>query len=166
MLNYHLQLTVVCAFFSRFFKNSYRKKVIQMTAEGEKHIKMKEKTEKELKLDLWTLVFTGIGFIASWVNMLYIFDAPRTIEVLAFLSIIFTTMIPGVIIALINRYWGYGYLIGFASAGIPFLIMIDLFIGGYTFATTVFIFIILWLIFWKTWRSLSSIKTGGKLGVS
>ena len=162
MLYYHLQLTVVYIFFSRFFKNRYRKKVIQMTAKDEKHIKMKEKTEKELKLDIWTLVFTGIGFIASWINMLFIFDAPRTIEVLAILSIILTTMIPGVIIALINRYWGYGYLIGFACAGIPFLIMIDLFIGGYTFATTVFIFIILWLIFWKTWRSLSSIKTGGK----
>ncbi|MBY9011128.1 MAG: hypothetical protein KGD70_02010 [Candidatus Lokiarchaeota archaeon] len=119
-----------------------------------------EQTEKELKLDMWTFVFVGIGFIASWVNMLFILDAPRTIEVLAFLSIIFTTMIPGIIIALINRYWGYGYLIGFAIAGIPFLIIIDLFIGGYTFATTIFIFIILWLIFWKTWRSLSSIKAG------
>ena len=51
------------------------------------------------------------------------------------------------------------YLLGFAIAGVPFLIMIDLFIGGYTFATTIFIFVILWLIFWKTWRSLSSIKT-------
>ena len=119
-----------------------------------------EQTEKELKLDMWTFVFVGIGFIASWVNMLFILDAPRTIEVLAFLSIIFTTMIPGIIIALINRYWGYGYLIGFAIAGIPFLIIIDLFIGGYTFATIIFIFIILWLIFWKTWRSLSSIKAG------
>ncbi len=133
-----------------------------MTAKDEIHIKMKEKAEKELKLDLWTLVFTCIGFIASWINMLFIFDAPRTIEVLAFLSIILTTMIPGIIIALINRYWGYGYLIGFASAGIPFFITIDLFIGGYTFATTLFIFIILWLIFWKAWRSLSSIKTVGK----
>jgi len=135
-----------------------------MTEKDEIHIKIKEKAEKELKLDLWTLVFTGTGFIASWINMLFIFDAPRTIEeeVLAFLSIILTTMIPGIIIALINRYWGYGYLIGFASAGIPFLITIDLFIGGYTFATTLFIFIILWLIFWKAWRSLSSIKTGGK----
>ncbi|NVM17747.1 MAG: hypothetical protein HWN80_08520 [Candidatus Lokiarchaeota archaeon] len=120
---------------------------------------MRKKAEKELKLDFWTFIITTIGFIASWFNMIFILDAPRTIEVLAFLSIILTTMIPGVVIALINRYWGYGYLIGFASAGIPFLIMVDLFIGGYTFATTVFIFIILWLIFWKAWRSLSSIKT-------
>ena len=135
-----------------------------MAVIDEEHIMTKDKIERELKIDIWTLVFTAIGFVASWVNMLFIFDAPRTIEeeVLAFLSIILTTMIPGVVIALINRYWGYGYLIGFASAGIPFLIMIDLFIGGYTFATTIFIFIILWLIFWKTWRSLSSIKTGGK----
>ena len=133
-----------------------------MTSKDEQHIRMKERTETELKLNIWTFLFAVIGFLASWFNMIFILDAPRTIEVLAFLSIILTTMIPGVIIALINRYWGYGYLIGFASAGIPFLILFDLFIGGYTFATTVFIFIILWLIFWKTWRSLSSIKTGGK----
>lgn len=130
-----------------------------MNVKDEEEIGMRKKTEKELKLDLWTLFFTAIGFIASWFNMIFILDAPRTIEVLAFLSIIFTTMIPGIIIALINRYWGYGYLLGFASAGIPFLLIVDLFIGGYTFATTVFIFIILWLIFWKAWRSLSSIKT-------
>ncbi len=122
--------------------------------------KVREKAEPDLKLEIWTLLFTVIGFITSWFNMIFILDAPRAIEVLAFLSIIITTIIPGVIIALINRYWGYGYLIGFASAGIPFLIFVDLFIGGYTFATTIFIFIILWLIFWKTWRSLSSIKTG------
>jgi len=131
-----------------------------MSAKDKEQTGMGGQKEKELKLNLWTFTFTGIGFIASWFNMMLILDAPRTIEVLAFLSIILTTMIPGIIIALINRYWGYGYLVGFAIAGIPFLIMIDLFIGGYTFATTVFIFIILWLIFWKTWRSLSSITTG------
>ena len=120
----------------------------------------RDKAEKDLRINIWTLLFVIIGFVASWVNMTYIQDAPRSIEVLAFLSIIFTTMIPGIIIALVNRYWGYGYLIGFAIAGIPFLLVVDLFIGGYTFATTVFIFIILWLIFWKTWRSLSSIRAG------
>ncbi len=119
-----------------------------------------DKAEKDLRLNVWTLMFVIIGFVASWVNMTFIQDAPRSIEVLAFLSIIFTTMIPGIIIALVNRYWGYGYLIGFASAGIPFLIIVDLFIGGYTFATSIFIFIILWLIFWKAWRSLSSIRAG------
>ncbi len=120
----------------------------------------RDKAEKDLSINVWTLLFVVIGFVASWVNMTFIQDAPRSIEVLAFLSIIFTTMIPGIIIALVNRFWGYGYLIGFAIAGIPFLIIVDLFIGGYTFATTLFIFIILWLIFWKAWRSLSSIRTG------
>ena len=119
----------------------------------------RDKAEKDLSINVWTLLFVVIGFVASWVNMTFIQDAPRSIEVLAFLSIIFTTMIPGIVIALVNRYWGYGYLIGFAIAGIPFLIIVDLFIGGYTFATTLFIFIILWLIFWKAWRSLSSIRT-------
>jgi hypothetical protein len=122
-----------------------------------------EKSEDELTLNIWSLMFVIIGFIASWVNMVFIKDAPSSIEVLAFLSIIFTTMIPGIIIALVNRYWGYSYLIGFAIAGIPFFILEDLFIGGYTFATSVFIFIILWLIFWKAWRSLSTIRTGSLL---
>jgi hypothetical protein len=79
-------------------------------------------------------------------------------EILAYLSIIFTTIIPAVIIGIKNRYWGYGYIFGFSIAGIPFMI-IDLFIGGYTFATAFFIFIIMYLIFWKTWRSISRIKT-------
>lgn len=113
------------------------------------------KPEPEFKIDLGTIVCTIIGFVISWINMLVILDS---MEIWSYLSIIFTTIIPGVIISLKNRYWGYGYMIGFSGAGIPFLILIDLFIGGYTFATGLLIFIILWLIFWKAWRSLSSIK--------
>ncbi|MFX1496421.1 MAG: hypothetical protein ACFFBH_02735 [Promethearchaeota archaeon] len=90
--------------------------------------------------------------------MLLILESSKYIEVLAYLSIILTTMIPGVIIALKKRYWGYSYLSGFSIAGIPFMILIDLFIGAYTCITTIFIFAILWLIFWKAWRSLDSIK--------
>jgi len=114
--------------------------------------------EPPLKYDVFTIIFFVFGFIASWFNMILILEAPRYIEVIAYLSIIFTTIIPGVIIALKKRYWGYGYLFGFSVAGVPFMIIVDLFIGGYTCITTLFIFIILWLIFWKTWRSLSSIK--------
>jgi len=114
--------------------------------------------EPPLKFNVITIIFFAIGFVISWFNMILILEAPRYIEVIAYLSIIFTTIIPGVIIAYKNRYWGYGYLFGFSVAGIPFMIIVDLFIGGYTCITTLFIFIILWLIFWKTWRSLSSIK--------
>jgi len=88
--------------------------------------------------------------------MLIISDS---MEVWTYLTIIFTIIIPGVIIALKNRYWGYGYIFGFSIAGIPFIFIIDLFIGLYIFTTALFIFIILWLIFWKTWRSLSTIKS-------
>ena len=111
--------------------------------------------EPEFKLDKLTIVFILIGFIVSWINMVIILDS---MEIWSYLSIIFTTIIPGIGIALKNRYWGYGYLIGFALAGIPFTFFMDLFIGGYTFVTTILIFVILWLIFWKAWRSISSIK--------
>ncbi len=111
--------------------------------------------EPEFKFTIVTFIWVIIGFMASWLNMLIILDY---MEIWSYLTIIFTTIIPTVIIALKNRFWGYGYLIGFSVAGIPFLFIVDLFIGGYTFATALFIFIILWLIFWKTWRSLSSIR--------
>ncbi|MFX1470857.1 MAG: hypothetical protein ACFFB8_19630 [Promethearchaeota archaeon] len=111
--------------------------------------------EPEFKIDIGTIIWIIIGFITSWLNMLIILDS---MEIWSYLTIIFTTIIPTVVIGLKNRYWGYGYLFGFSVAGIPFLIIVDLFIGGYTFATSLFIFIILWLIFWKGWRAISSIK--------
>lgn len=114
--------------------------------------------EPNLKLDYKALINFIVGFIISWINMEFIDIAPASIEVIAFLSIIATTFIPAIIISLKNRYWAYGYMIGFASAGIPYFIFKDVFIGGYTVATAFFIFLIMWLIFWKTWRTLSAIK--------
>ena len=115
--------------------------------------------EPEFKIDIGTVIWVIIGSVVSWVNMLLILDS---MEIWSYLTIIFTTIIPTVIIALKNRFWGSGYLIGFAISGIPFSFLDppygDLFIGWYTFFTSSFIFIILWLIFWKAWRSLSSIK--------
>jgi len=126
--------------------------------------KNREKREPEFELDIVTGVFFVIGFISSWINMILIMDAQTTnlhpqLKIFMYFTIIFTTIIPTIGIGLINRLWGYGYILGFASAGIPFIFIIDLFIGAYTFATTLFIFIILWIIFWKAWRSLKSIKT-------
>lgn len=112
--------------------------------------------EPEFKIDLGTIVFIIVGFTVSWINMLIIY---YYMEVWAYLSVIFTVMIPCIIIAVKNRYWGYGYVAGFSIAGIPFFFLVDLFIGGYTFCVALFLFIIMWLVFWKTWRSLSAIKT-------
>jgi len=122
------------------------------------------KEDPEFKIDLGTIVFVIIGSIVSWINMLTILfylkgNYESIIIILAFLSVIFTVIIPGMIIGMKNRFWGYGYIFGFAIAGIPFSFVGDLFIGWYTFATAIFIFIIIWLIFWKTWRSLASIRT-------
>jgi len=121
--------------------------------------KRKEQTvgrpEPEFKFTIATVIWIVIGFISSWINMIVILDS---MEIWTYLSIIFTTIIPGVIIGLKDRYWGYGYMLGFAIAGIPFLIIVDLFIGGYVFATTLFIFIIIMLIFWLGWRSIGAIK--------
>ena len=95
----------------------------------EKTVSPLGKVEPEFKFDVGTVVFMIIGSIVSWLNMLVIY---ASMEIIAYLSIIFTTIIPGVIIALKKRFWGYGYLFGFSVAGIPFMIIVDLFIGGYT----------------------------------
>jgi hypothetical protein len=115
--------------------------------------------EPEFTVNFKTILWSIAGSVISWFNMIYIYNSPRSVEVLAFLSIILTTFIPAIIISLKDRYWGYAYMIGFSVAGILFMIIIDPFIGGYTFITALFIFIIMLLIFWKTWRTLSAIKT-------
>ncbi len=115
--------------------------------------------EPEFKFGIGTVIWIIVGFIVSWVNMLIILNS---MQIWSYLTIIFTTIIPGVIIGLKDRYWGYGYMGGFAVAGIPFSFLNepygDLFIGGYTFATALFIFLIILLIFWTGWRSISAIK--------
>jgi len=121
--------------------------------------------EKEFEFDAGTVIFGVIGFIVSWINMFLIQLTPVAgheiwnIKVFAYLSIIFTATIPCVGIGVKNRFWAYGYIVGFSIAGIPFSIFVDLFIGAITFVTTISLFIIMWIIFWKAWRSLSSIKT-------
>jgi hypothetical protein len=130
---------------------------------NEQKLGSEEEEEEELTLDIATLLFGIVGFLVSWINMIIIYQTQmkssnELLKIFTYLSIIFTTVIPCVGIGLKHRLWGYGYIIGFAIAGIPFLFLVDLFIGGYTSATTLFLFIILWLIFWKAWRSLSSIK--------
>jgi len=134
-----------------------------MPNEDRKKINPLGKEDPEFKIDIGTIVFTIIGAVVSWINMLIILvyqlgDYESIVMIMAYLSIIFTIIIPGVIIGIKNRFWGYGYLLGFALAGIPFMFLVDLFIGGYTFVTAMFIFIIMWLIFWKVWRSLAMMK--------
>ncbi|MHA2277891.1 MAG: hypothetical protein ACXAC2_19080 [Candidatus Kariarchaeaceae archaeon] len=111
--------------------------------------------EPKFKFGIGTIIWIIIGFIVSWINMIII---DNSMQIWSYLTIIFTTIIPGVIVGLKDRYWGYGYMIGFAFAGIPFLLVVDLFIGGYVFATAIFIFVIVMLIFWMGWRSISGIS--------
>lgn len=125
----------------------------------EKSVSPLGRAEPEFKIDIGTIVFGLIGGLISWLNMLLIL---AFMAVWAFLSIIFIASVPGVLIGCKNRYWGYAFMIGFSVAGIPFSIFFDIFIGGYVFFTALFILIIMWLVFWKTWRSLSTIKRDGE----
>ncbi len=118
-----------------------------------------EKKEPEFKIGIPLILFGLLGFIIAWINMIIILES---MQVWSYLSIIFTTSVPGILISLKNRYWGYSYMGGFSASGIPFSIIVDLFIGGYTFFTSIFIFVIMWLIFWKTWRSLSKLSMKGE----
>lgn len=117
------------------------------------------RADPEFKFDISTIIFTLIGGIISWLNMLLIL---AFMAVWAFLSIIFISSIPGVIIAYKNRYWGYGFMLGYSIVGIPFAIFLDPFIGFYVFFVALCILAIMWLIFWKIWRSLSAIKSASE----
>ena len=54
--------------------------------------------EEELKFDIRTVVFIVIGCLVSWVNMLIILNL---MTIPSYLSVIFTTSIPGIIISII-----------------------------------------------------------------
>ncbi len=124
-----------------------------MSANKKNPTPMEEK--QKIKITYKMIIFFILGGCVSWINMWFILIF---MEIWSYLSIIFTTIIPCVGIGLKNRLWAYSYILGFSIAGIPFMIFMDLFIGGYTFITTFLIFIIIWLIFWKAWRTIGSIK--------
>ena len=126
---------------------------------NEKSVSPLGRADPEFKFDISTIIFTLIGGIISWLNMLLIL---AFMAVWAFLSIIFISSIPGVIIAYKNRYWGYGFMLGYSIVGIPFAIFLDPFIGFYVFFVALCILAIMWLIFWKIWRSLSAIKSASE----
>lgn len=105
--------------------------------------------------NLFLVFYCIIGFVVSNINMYIIV---LSMEVWAYLLIIFLIIIPAIIIGLKVRDWAYGYMIGYSTAGILGIFIYDLFIGAYTVAVSILIFIILWLIFFKTWRSISKIK--------
>ncbi|MHA2035646.1 MAG: hypothetical protein ACW98X_04390, partial [Promethearchaeota archaeon] len=50
--------------------------------------------EPEFKFGLGTVIWIVVGFIASWVNMVIILNS---MQIWSYLTIIFTTIIPGVI---------------------------------------------------------------------
>ncbi len=105
--------------------------------------------------DFFLVFYYITGFVISNINMYIIV---LSMEVWAYLLIIFLIIIPAIIIGLRLRIWSYGYMIGYSTAGILGIFIYDLFIGAYTVAVSIFIFVILWLIFFKTWRSISKIK--------
>ncbi len=105
--------------------------------------------------NLFLVFYCIIGFVVSNINMYIIV---LSMEVWAYLLIIFLIIIPAIIIGLRLRIWSYGYMIGYSTAGILGIFIYDLFIGFYTAVVTILLFMILWLIFFKTWRSISKIK--------
>ena len=109
----------------------------------------------QLRNNFFLVLFFIIGFVVSNINMYIIL---LSMEVWAYLLIIFLIIIPAIIIGLRLRIWSYGYMIGYSTAGILGIFIYDLFIGAYTVVVSIFIFTILWLIFFKTWRSISKIK--------
>lgn len=111
--------------------------------------------DNKLRNNFFLVLFFIIGFVVSNINMYIIL---LSMEVWAYLLIIFLIIIPAIIIGLRLRIWSYGYMIGYSTAGILGIFIYDLFIGAYTVVVSIFIFTILWLIFFKTWRSISKIK--------
>lgn len=96
-----------------------------------------------------------VGFVVSVVDQIVI---QGSMEIWAYLLIIFLIIIPGVAIGLVVRRYGYAYILGFLAGGFVGVFTIDAYIGWTSFFSALFIFLIIWLIFWKIWRSIASVQ--------
>lgn len=119
--------------------------------------------EKKLKpakpIDYWLFALIGIAVCAFnvWITI-NTRDEQNMWWIWSYLIIIFLVLIPDIIFAVSKRARGYGYIIGYLIGGAYELIFGDPFIGGYFIVVTIFLFLIVYLIFWKVWRSFSKFK--------
>lgn len=72
-----------------------------------------------------------------------------------FFIVPFLFTIPAIIFSNMKRARGYGFVIGYMSGGIIGSIIWDLFLGIYTSAVAGILFLIMYFIFWKIWRSFT-----------
>ncbi len=83
------------------------------------------------------------------------------IKVWAYLIIIFLIIIPAVLVGyFLDRENGYAYIFGYIIGGLVGMFTIDLFIGGTSFFSALLIFIVIYLIFWKIWRTIDRVRAG------
>ena len=72
-----------------------------------------------------------------------------------FFIVPFLFTIPAIIFSNMKRARGYGFVIGYMSGAIIGSIIWDLFLGIYTSAVAGILFLIMYFIFWKIWRSFT-----------
>ncbi|GAB4306447.1 MAG: hypothetical protein Kow0069_03200 [Promethearchaeota archaeon] len=108
-------------------------------------------------IDSRALGFALLGFLVSMLDQWVI---QGSMEVWAYLLIIFLIIIPGVGVGLVRRVDGYAYVLGFLVGGLMGAFTIDPFIGWTTFVSAALIFTIIWLVFWRIWRSIAWVRVG------
>ncbi|MHA1821336.1 MAG: hypothetical protein ACTSU2_08285 [Promethearchaeota archaeon] len=110
-------------------------------------------------IDYW--LFILIGLVISLIQIYYtkrLEHAPGMWWIWRYLIIIFTVMIPAIYVSVLKRIRGYTYIVGYLLGGLIELLFGDPFIGGYNIVVTLFLFLIIYLIFWKVWRSVAKVK--------
>jgi len=79
----------------------------------------------------------------------------------SFFIVPFLFLIPAIIFSNMKRARGYGYVIGYVTGGLIGIIW-DPFIGIYTATVAGILFLIVYFIFWKIWRSFTKFTYNSK----
>jgi hypothetical protein len=74
-----------------------------------------------------------------------------------FFIVPFLFTIPAIIFSNMKRVRGYGYVIGYVSGGLIGMIW-NPYLGVYTSSVAAILFLIIYFIFWKIWRSFTNFK--------
>ena len=82
-----------------------------------------------------------------------------TIGIWGFFIVPFLFLIPAIIFSNMKRSRGYGFVIGYVVGGLIGAVIWDIFIGIYTASVAAILFLIVYFIFWKIWRSFTKFKS-------
>jgi hypothetical protein len=158
-------------------------KIIPLEEQGTENVIDPREQDKKMKPTFWYdwVGYLAIGLIVSlfnvWIHWYMVFctgnigcnfwlfdpaaipQGESALVIWGFFIVPFLFAIPAIIFSNMKRSRGYAYVLGYAAGGLTGAFIWDIFLGIYNSAVAGILFLIIYFIFWKIWRSFTKFKT-------